>query len=135
MKIYIDNKKTNINLSKYALKEDLHNHNNMSILDTITSDKIKAWDNAASNSGGGGEPVDLSNYATKQELNLKANKSDLFSKDYNDLLNKPTIPDLNGYATQSYVNNAVENKANSLESQINALLERIVALENQSGGP
>ena len=122
-----------LDLSNYAEKDDLHEHNNKEVLDGISLVRMQAWDNAALNGGNGEESVDLSNYATKQDLNLKADRSELFSKDYNDLLNKPTIPDLNGYATQSYVNNEIQNKVNSLESQINALLERIVALENQSG--
>lgn len=122
-----------LDLSNYAEKDDLHEHNNKEVLDGISLVRMQAWDNAALNGGNGEESVDLSNYATKQDLNLKADKSELFSKDYNELLNKPTIPDLNGYATQSYVNNEIQNKVNSLESQINALLERIVALENQSG--
>ena len=122
-----------LDLSNYAEKDDLHEHNNKEVLDGISLVRMQAWDNAALNGGNGEESVDLSNYATKQDLNLKADKSELFSKNYNDLLNKPTIPDLNGYATQSYVNNEIQNKVNTLESQINALLERIVALENQSG--
>ena len=46
----------------------------------------------------------LDNYATKDEL---------FSKDYNDLTNKPTIPSIDGLATKSEVK-AVEDKIPSL---------------------
>lgn len=41
------------------------------------------------------------------QLTEKANKSELFSRSYNDLTDKPTIPSLDGYATQSYVTDAI----------------------------
>ena len=50
-------------ISKLALKSELHSHTNKAILDNITSDKVANWDN----------------------------KSE-FSGDYNDLTNKPAIP-------------------------------------------
>lgn len=39
----------------------------------------------------------------KNSLNSKADKSELFSKDYNDLINTPTIPSINGLATETWV--------------------------------
>lgn len=58
---------------------------------------------------------DISGLATKSEvkavedkipsLDNYATKDELFSKDYNDLTNKPTIPSLEGYATESWVEN------------------------------
>lgn len=75
-----------------------------------------------------GADIDLSSYATVEQLNAKADsdhnhsglylteeeidakleaKSD-FSGDYNDLSNKPTIPSIDGLATESYVNTAVD---------------------------
>lgn len=42
------------------------------------------------------------------ELASKANKSELFSGDYNDLTNLPTIPDISGLATEEYVNQKIE---------------------------
>ena len=52
----------------------------------------------ASLSGGN---VDLSGYATKEELTNKSDKTHNHS--YNDLTDKPTIPSLDGYATESFV--------------------------------
>ena len=80
----IDNAKleggnTQVDLSDYAKKTDLHSHSNKTILDNITTSKVNQWDS----------------------------KSD-FSGDYNDLTNKPTIPSLNGYATEQYVNEEIE---------------------------
>jgi hypothetical protein len=80
----IDNAKleggnTQVDLSDYAKKTDLHSHSNKTILDSITTSKVNQWDS----------------------------KSD-FSGDYNDLTNKPTIPSLNGYATEQYVNEEIE---------------------------
>ena len=44
-----------------------------------------------------------------QDLSEYAKKAELFSKDYNDLDNKPTIPSIYGLATEEYVNNAISN--------------------------
>lgn len=58
-------------------------------------------------------------YVTEAELNAKgyltehqslegyAKKSELFSKDYNDLTNKPTIPSVEGLASTQYVDEKV----------------------------
>ena len=66
---------------------------------------------------------DISGLATKSEvqavedkipsLDNYATKDELFSKDYNDLTNKPTIPSIDGLATKSEVK-AVEDKIPSL---------------------
>ena len=47
------------------------------------------------------------NFATTMatEIGKKADKNDLFSKDYNDLTNKPEIPSIEGLATEEYVDN------------------------------
>lgn len=74
---------------------------------------------------------DLADFATKEytddELANKANNADLAavatSGDYDDLSNKPTIPSLTGYATETYVNNAV-----------GAVAARGVAYDNTSSG-
>ena len=77
--------------------------------------------------------IDLSNYATKTELNSKANTSDLatiatsgsyndldnapalFSGDYTDLTNKPTIPDTSNFVTNTTLTTQL---AKSLEKGI-----------------
>ena len=75
----VNNAKLEGDLSDYAKKTDLHSHSNKTILDNITTSKVNQWDS----------------------------KSD-FSGDYNDLTNKPTIPSLNGYATEQYVNEEIK---------------------------
>ena len=67
-------------LDTKANKTDLHSHSNKAILDGITATKVQEWDNKST-----------------------------FSGDYNDLLNKPEIPSLDGYATQTYVKNEIAN--------------------------
>ena len=67
-------------LNSKANKTELHSHSNKTVLDGITSTKIQEWDN----------------------------KSD-FSGKYEDLENPPTIPSLDGYATQTYVKNEIAN--------------------------
>ena len=52
----------------------------------------------------------LGSYALKTEipsLDDYAKKSELFSKDYNDLTNKPTIPSVDGLASTQYVDSKV----------------------------
>ena len=100
---------SNVDLSDYALKTDLHNHSNKSVLDNITSTKVSEWNNKST-----------------------------FSGNYNDLTNKPTIPTIptnissftndsgyitsipseyitdseltaKGYATENYVTTAIDN--------------------------
>ena len=100
---------SNVDLSDYALKTDLHNHSNKSVLDNITSTKVSEWNNKST-----------------------------FSGNYNDLTNKPTIPTVptnissftndsgyitsipseyitdseltaKGYATENYVTTAIDN--------------------------
>ena len=67
-----------VDLSGYATKDDLHEHTNKNILDNITSEKVNDWDN----------------------------KSE-FDGDYNSLTNKPTIPSIEGLATETYVQNKI----------------------------
>ena len=66
-------------LSTKADKTELHSHSNKTVLDGISSAKVTEWDNKST-----------------------------FSGNYNDLTNKPTIPSLNGYATEQYVNEEIE---------------------------
>ena len=52
--------------------------------------------------------LDAKGYLTQhQSLAEYAKKSELFSKDYNDLTNKPTIPSVEGLASTQYVDNKV----------------------------
>ena len=65
--------------------------------------------------------VDLSSYATTSYVNTqlatKVSTSSIstvaLTGNYNDLLNKPTIPSLTGYATETYVDNGLALKANT----------------------
>lgn len=50
------------------------------------------------------------------------------SGDYNDLLNKPTIPDISSFATQQYVDNAVSNLVDSAPAALDTLEELAAAL-------
>lgn len=67
-------------ISHLATKSELHTHNNKSVLDGLTSNKIAEW-------------------------NGKSN----FSGNYNDLTNKPVIPSIEGLATETYVKNEIAN--------------------------
>lgn len=76
-KVYVDEQLSNKSDINHTHTE-LHTHNNKDVLDVITQEKINEWN---SKSG--------------------------FSGDYNDLINKPIIPTLDGYATENYVKNAI----------------------------
>lgn len=74
----------------YAKKTDLHSHDNKSVLDGITSDKVTAWDN----------------------------KSE-FSGSYNDLNDKPTIDaELSNTSENAIQNKVVTKEINKLYSDI-----------------
>lgn len=55
----------------------------------------------AQNTTVGGINTEIGN--VKTTLNSKADKSELFSKDYNDLINTPSIPSIEGLASQTWV--------------------------------
>lgn len=55
----------------------------------------------AQNTTIGGINAEIS--SVKNTLNNKADKSELFSKDYNDLINTPVIPSIEGLATETWV--------------------------------
>lgn len=55
----------------------------------------------AQNTTIGGINTEIS--SVKNTLNSKADKSELFSKDYNDLINTPVIPSIDGLATETWV--------------------------------
>lgn len=55
----------------------------------------------AQNTTIGGINTEIGN--VKTALNSKADKSELFSKDYNDLINTPIIPSIEGLASQTWV--------------------------------
>ena len=57
-----------------------------------------------------------------------ARDSELFSGDYDGLINKPTIPSLTGYATETYVENAISNLVDTAPSTLNTLNELAAAL-------
>lgn len=56
-----------------------------------------------------GEVAKKANKTDIPDISGKADKSELFSKDYNDLTNTPLIPSIEGLATENYVNEAIDN--------------------------
>lgn len=70
-------------ISDFARKDDLHTHENKTVLDIITDEKISEWNN-------------------------KSN----FSGNYSDLVGTPIIPSITGLATTEYVNNALTEEIN-----------------------
>ena len=77
-------------ISNLALKSELHTHTNKAILDAITSDKINSWDSKST-----------------------------FSGSYKDLADKPTIPSVEGLATESYVDSKFLSEEIIFEGQSN----------------
>ena len=75
-------------------------------------------DNAIAQASIGGE-IDTTEFALKSEL---------FSKDYNDLINKPDIPSIEGLATEELVNNLNNDVVESI-NEINTELETKASTE------
>ena len=56
--------------------------------------------------------------AIKNQLANKAEKSELFSGNYNDLSNKPTIPSIEGLATENFVTNKIAEAQLEIEGEV-----------------
>ena len=119
-------------LSNKADKTELHTHTNKEVLDGITNDKITEWDakateifvtNAIAQAKLDGSDVDLSGLATIEQLNGKADKTEipdvsnlvekedgkgLFSGSYDDLTDKPSIP-------EAYDDTDLDNRIKAIE--------------------
>ena len=54
----------------------------------------------------------------KSQLANKADKSELFSGNYNDLTNKPTIPSVEGLATENFVTNKIAEAQLKIEGEV-----------------
>jgi hypothetical protein len=62
-------------------------------------------------------------------MDEKADKSELFSKDYNELINKPEIPSLEGLATEQYVGQLIADLVDFAPDAMNTLKELADAIE------
>ena len=80
--------------------------------------------------------LDAKGYLTEhQSLSEYAKKSELFSKDYNDLTNKPTIPSVDGLASTQYVDEKVATKQDTLTAGSNITIENgVISASGGSGG-
>ena len=65
----------------------------------------------------------------KALIEEKANKDELFSKDYNDLMNKPEIPSIQGLATEMYVDEKITDLIDFAPDAMNTLKELSDAIE------
>ena len=104
-KTYIDSSKANVEqkFEDYATKEYVQQE--------IT--KVQ-------NSGSSYDDTEL-----KNALNLKADKTELFSGDYNDLTNRPTIPLASVFASKTYV----EEQVNAIDEKFDGLRFRRLTQE------
>ena len=92
---------TKTDLNTKADKTELHSHSNKTVLDGITSTKVTEWNNKSTFDGNYNSltnkptipTVDVNKNYVDTQLATKANKSD--------------IPSLNGYATETYVQNKI----------------------------
>ena len=72
-----------------------HTHDNKTVLDGITAEKVEAWDKAEEN--------------IQSDWNETDDTADGFIK------NKPTIPDITGLATETYVDNKVADYTKTVD--------------------
>ena len=143
-----------LDLSNYAEKDELHEHNNKDVLDGINLVRMQAWDNAANK-----DDINLDDYALKSEIpvipELPTKVSELendlgyltedtmplqiipsnLSEFYNDT-NFITLEDVPACLITEEEKEEMNNRVNALEEvehvsleQYNALLERVVQLE------
>ena len=84
---------------------------------TIYATKTFVTDEIAKSAAGG--TVDLTGYAKTSDVDVKLNnyvkKNDAFSGSYNDLADKPIIPNVTGKADKTYVDTELAKKANKSE--------------------
>lgn len=129
-----------LDLSNYAEKDELHEHNNKDVLDGINLVRIQSWDNAANR-----ENVNLDNYVTKETFEEFVNNSIehifITEAEYEVLpeedKNKDDVLYLITDGESTVINfDNIDNRVKALEEvehisleQYNALLERVVQLE------
>lgn len=119
-----------LDLSNYAEKDELHEHNNKDILDGINLVRMQGWDNAANK-----EDVNLDDYALKSEIPVIPELPTKVSELENDT-NFITIEDVPACLITEEEKQEMDNRVKALEEvehvsleQYNALLDRIVLLE------
>ena len=95
---------------------------NVSVDGTPTNDKDLATKKYVD------ESIAQASIGGEVDTTLFALKSELFSKDYNDLTNKPEIPSIEGLASETYVNNAIAGLVDSAPETLNTLNELAQAL-------
>ena len=106
-------------LEEYARKTDLHNHSNKVVLDSITQEKINAWDTGAN--------IDLSGYAEKTELHQHSNKTVL------DSITQDNIDSWNAKTNEAINNELDEVNANitAVADDLDSMDGRVLYLEKQ----
>jgi hypothetical protein len=103
-----------VDLTDYALKDDIRyaEEGLTNSIDTHTKNKNNPHEITAEQIGLG-NVLNVASYSKTENDELLKNyalKEELFSKSYNDLTDKPEIPDLAGYATEGYVDEEVKNE-------------------------
>ena len=119
-----------LDLSIYAEKDELHEHNNKEVLDQINLIRMQAWDNAANKNN-----INLDDYALKSEIPVIPEPLTRLSELENDT-NFITIDDVPACLITEEEKQEIDNRVKALEEvehvsleQYNALLDRIVLLE------
>lgn len=119
-----------LDLSIYAEKDELHEHNNKEVLDQINLVRIQAWDNAANK-----DDINLDDYALKSEIPVIPEPLTRLSELENDT-NFITIDDVPACLITEEEKQEMDDRVKALEEvehvsleQYNALLDRIVLLE------
>ena len=92
-------------ISMKADKTELHSHDNKTVLDSITETKITEWNNKSDFDGNYNSLTNKPNIPTV-DVNKNYVDTQLATK-----ANKSEIPSLDGYATETYVQNKIEEAA------------------------
>ena len=98
-------------ISGLATKDELHSHTNKTTLDSITDTKVFNWDTAYTHSQSAHAPSNAE-ANVQSDWNTTDNASDAFIK------NKPTIPSIEGLATETFVTNKIAEAISSASNII-----------------
>lgn len=125
-----------VDLTDYALKDDIRyaEEGLTNSIDTHTENKNNPHEITAEQIGLG-NVLNVASYSKTENDELLKNyalKEELFSKSYNDLTDKPEIPDLAGYATEGYVDAEIKNELENYYTKTEANNEFMTQTEVDS---
>lgn len=119
-----------------TITENANNSDDIYKLDITTKNSTFTTPNLKGKDGDGSSSVDLSDYAKKDDIPDTSNfvekeeGKELFSGKYEDLTGTPTIPSIDGFATEIYVDTKIADLVNNAPETLDTLKEVADAIEH-----